>query len=73
MVQSFDKEEFIFLSPNIASISLKDGDTIVLRVDNEIWDLDVISQFHENISNCFPKNNVLTILNGMEIGVINRN
>ena len=53
--------------------TLKDGDTIVLKVDNEVWDLDVISQFHENISNCFPKNNVLTILNGMEIGVINRN
>ena len=57
MVQSFDKEESIFLSPNIASISLKDGDTIVLKVDNEVWDLDVISQFHENISNCFHKNN----------------
>ena len=52
-------------------LTLKPGDILTIKIDNDIWDLDSASQILERMITAIPKGvNVMTYFNGMEIGVI---
>ena len=52
-------------------LTLKPGDILTIKIDNDIWDLDSASQILEQMITAIPKGvNVMTYFNGIEIGVI---
>ena len=52
-------------------LTLKPGDILTIKIDNDIWDLDSASQILEQMITAIPEGvNVMTYFNGMEIGVI---
>lgn len=69
MIESFEKirmNNFIFC----AELSLRQSDTLVIKFDQDTWDLDTASEIVQQIAKAYPQNNILTIFNGMELGVI---
>ena len=72
MLESFDREKFLETSSlNKLSLSLSDGDILVIKFDNDIWDLDTAHEFLKNIATAIPeKVSILPIFNGIEMGVI---
>ena len=60
---NFEIEPGIIMS----KLDLKDGDTIVITVDTDIWDFESIYEVHNTVSREFPNNKVLTIFKGIEI------
>lgn len=73
MIESFDKENFLQASSlNFLSLSIKSGDILVIKFDNDKWDLDAASVFLKRVQQIIPnKVSILPILNGVELGVIN--
>ena len=52
-------------------LTLKPGDILTIKIDNDIWDLDSASQILEQMITAIPEGvNIMTYFNGMEIGVI---
>lgn len=52
-------------------LTLKPGDILTIKIDNDIWDLDSASQILEQMITAIPEGvNVMTLFNGIEIGVI---
>lgn len=52
-------------------LTLKPGDILTIKIDNDIWDLDSASQILEQMMTAIPEGvNVMTYFNGIEIGVI---
>ena len=52
-------------------LTLKPGDILTIKIDNDIWDLDSASQILEQMITAIPEGvNVMTYFNGIEIGVI---
>ena len=52
-------------------LTLKPGDILTIKIDNDIWDLDSASQMLEQMMTAIPEGvNVMTYFNGIEIGVI---
>lgn len=69
MIESFEKiqmNNFIFCT----ELSLRQSDTLVIKFDQDTWDLDTASEIVQQIAKAYPQNNILTIFNGMELGVI---
>lgn len=66
MIESFNKIKI----DKIIDISLKRGDTLVIKFDNDLYDFDEVSNFIKIIQKQFPKNDIMTIFKGMELGVI---
>ncbi len=52
------------------SITLCPGDTLLVHVDHEQWNLDAVQEFHKLFSQAFPNNNVMVTFKGIDIGVI---
>ena len=70
MLESFDREKFLETS-SLNKLSLSDGDILVIKFDNDIWDLDTAHEFLKNIATAIPKKvSILPIFNGIEMGVI---
>lgn len=69
MVKGIEKIELLEL-PKSTSLSVTKGDTIVLKFDQNKFDLDFAQQYTDIVGKLFPKNNILAIFNGIEIGVI---
>ena len=70
MIENFDKEQILQLS-SMSRLSLSDGDILVIKFDNDIWDLDTAHEFLKNIATAIPeKVSILPIFNGVEMGVI---
>ena len=52
-------------------LTLKPGDILTIKIDNDIWDLNSASQILKQMMTAIPKGvNIMTYFNGMEIGVI---
>lgn len=69
MVKGIEKIELLEL-PELINLSVAEGDTIVLKFDQGKFDFDFIQEYTNIIKTLFPKNNMMAIFNGMEIGVI---
>jgi hypothetical protein len=54
----------------IPELTLLKGDTLVIRFNQDLWDLDEATILSENIARNFPNNKTLVIFNGMELGAI---
>ena len=73
MIESFDGIKYM-LNPSVEgmNLSLKDGDILVVKFDSEKFDLEEAISFSKAIEKVIPdKVSILTIFNGIEIGVIN--
>lgn len=52
-------------------LTLKPGDILTIKIDNNIWDFDSANQILEQMMTAIPEGvNVMTYFNGIEIGVI---
>ena len=60
---NFEIEPGIIMS----KLDLKDGDTIIITVDEDIYDFDTAYEVHNMVTREFPNNKVLTIPKGIEI------
>ena len=70
MIESFNRENFLDTS-SLNKLSLSDGDILIIKFNNDIWDLDTVHDFLKNIALVIPKKvSILPIFNGIEIGVI---
>ena len=54
----------------ISKLDIKDGDTLIITVDADIWDIDAASEMCKVASKIFPNNNIVTIFKGIEISEI---
>lgn len=63
MQKEFEIEPGIIIS----KLDLKDGDTILITVDMDIWDVNAASEICKIVSEIFPNNNVVTTFKGIEI------
>lgn len=72
MIESFDKIKILQSSKMVEGLelNLKKKDTLVIKFNQEIWDLEEASQFLEMIKKAMPDISVLAIFNGIELGVI---
>ena len=72
MIQSFDNIEFEILSKlnTTNEISLRPGDTLVAKLDQEKWDLNDAEAIYKILEKAFPKNQILVLFNGIELEVI---
>ena len=72
MVQSFDNIEFEILPKlnTINEISLRPGDTLVAKLDQEKWDINDAESIYNILAKTFPKNQILVLFNGIELEVI---
>ena len=69
MVKSFEVmqiQDFF----TIPELTLLKGDTLVIRFNQDLWDLDEAEILSKNIARNFPNNKILVIFNGMELGAI---
>ena len=52
-------------------LTLKPGDILTIKINNDIWDLDAAQNIIEHMLTAIPKDvTVMTLFNGIEIGVI---
>ena len=51
----------------VSKLDIKDGDTILITIDKDMWDIDVASEMCKIVSEIFPNNNVVTTFKGIEI------
>lgn len=51
----------------LSQLTLKDGDTIVLTVDMDIWDLDAAIDVYKALVNTFPNQSVVVTFKGFEL------
>lgn len=65
MKKEFEIEPGIIIS----KLNVKDGDTLIITVDTDIWDMDVASKICKIVSEIFPNNNIITTLKGFDIVV----
>ena len=72
MVQSFDDIKFEILPQlnTVNEISLRPGDTLVAKLDQEKWDTNDAEIIYEILAKAFPKNQILVLFNGIELEVI---
>lgn len=71
MIKSFDSIPINRIQiDKITDMTLNKGDTLVLKFNQDIWDLNEATQMANVIMKAYPNNNILTIFNGMELGVI---
>ena len=53
----------------ISKLDVKDGDTLIITVDMDIWDIDAASEICKMTSKIFPNNNIVTTFKGIEINM----
>lgn len=70
MIESFEKIKVSNSSISYFELTLLPKDTLVVKFDQDIWDIDSASQIVEHIKKIYPENNIMAIFKGMELGVI---
>lgn len=68
MIESFEKVNNC--SIEYFELNLSPKDTLVIKFDQDIWDLESANQIAKHITQLYPNNNVMTIFKGIELGVI---
>ena len=63
MQKEFEIEPGIIIS----KLNIKDGDTLIITVDTDIWDLDAASRMVNLFSKIFPWNNIICKFKGFDI------
>ena len=53
----------------ISKLDLKDGDTLVIVIDPDIWDIETAQQMMDCSQRIFPNNNIICTLKGFDIVV----
>lgn len=66
MVQYFENKREI----EYGALTLKPNDTLVVKINQDFFDIDEAQQLCEMIKQSFPKNSILCIFNGIELEVI---
>lgn len=54
---------------DISTFKVEENDNILVKIDPDLVKLDDTSYIHKYLSEAFPKNNVITILKGIEIEI----
>lgn len=72
MIQSFDDIKFEILPQlnTINEISLRPGDTLVAKLDQEKWDVESAEVIYNILAKAFPKNQILVLFDGIKLEVI---
>ena len=70
MVKAFEKVSYTKSTISCCDIALSPKDTLVIKFDQEFWDLESANQIAKSIMQLYPNNKIITIFNGMELGVI---
>lgn len=70
MIESFEKIKVSNSSISCFELTLLPKDTLVVKFDQDIWDVCTASQIAEHIKKLYPENNIMAIFKGMELGVI---
>ena len=68
MVQYFENKREV----EYGALTLKPGDTLVVKINQDFFDIEEAQHLFQMIQQGFPKNNVLCIFNGIELEVIHR-
>lgn len=63
MQEEFEMQPGIIIS----KLDIKDGDTIIVTIDTDIWDVDEAYEVHKIVSKTLPNNNIVTTFKGIEI------
>ena len=66
MVNSFIEDSFE-KGISCTTLSISDGDVIVFKFDQEIFDMREISNFLEGYRQVFPNNKIAVTFNGIDI------
>lgn len=79
MVKSISTENEISLEVNIIpklkeynNLILSEGDTLVMYVDSEKLGVNEAQALFNQVEKAFPRNNILLMFDGIELGVIKR-
>ena len=56
-----------------SEISLTQGDTLVIHIDNRIWDLNDAQNIYTVFRDNFPDNKIMIVFNGVKIEVVREN
>ena len=79
MVKSISTENEILLEVNIIpklkeynNLILSEGDTLVMYVDSEKLGVNEAQTLFNQVEKAFPRNNILLMFDGIELGVIKR-
>jgi len=59
-------------SLDACNTDLNNGDTLVITVDPDIWDIDTAQEFLKLFQSVFPKNKIMIVFKRIEIGVIHQ-
>ena len=69
MKKNFEIEPGIIIS----KLNIKNGDTLIITVDMDIWDINTTSKICKIVSEIFPNNNIVTTFKGIEIDKLKEN
>lgn len=50
--------------------SLSPGDTLVAKIDQDLWDIEDAQRFYEILEQAFPNNQILVLFKGVDLEVI---
>lgn len=70
MIESFNKIEINNNSISCFELTLMPKDTLVLKFDQEIWDINEANKIASYMMKLFPENKIMVIFNGIKLGVI---
>lgn len=65
MTQKFEIEPGIIVS----KLDVKDGDTLIITIDTDIWNVDTVEYMVDSLQKFFPNNNIIGILKGCDITI----
>ena len=65
MTQKFEIQPGIIIS----KLNIKNGDTLIITIDMDIWDIETAQQMMDYFQKIFPNNNILCTLKGFDIEV----
>lgn len=51
----------------LETISVKDGDTLIVKADQDKIDIDVAIELYDGICNMYPNNKVIYMMEGMTL------
>ena len=76
MIQRIDNQKVemeIEIVPKLRypkEISLSPGDTLVAKIDQDLWDIEDAQRFYEILEHAFPNNSILVLFKGVDLEVI---
>ena len=54
----------------IKKLDIKDGDTIIITIDIDKWDVDEAYEIYKMVAKVFPNNNIVTTFKGIDIAAV---